>query len=272
MIQRASELAAADPEGGEGTLDEAELFRIASEVGLPADHVRRALVEVRNAEVPANAIDRWFGSARIRVARTVPGEPADIAATLDEFLVAGHLLQPIRRGKEIMLYRPAVDWLSNFARAGASMSQKVYWASAKEIEVRLERGDEGSTLVQFDVDAGVRGDYVAGGLIAAAAAGGGAGFGVGILLGSLAVPLAVLIPAAIVVGGAAAVSVSWATGRASQRRRNEVLDEIEGIMDALERGEPLNPPPASWRRWASRQAKRFKVELFGDGSDFDIDI
>jgi hypothetical protein len=272
VIQRASELASADPEGGEGTLDEMELFRIAGEVGLSPTHVRRALVEVRTREVPGNAIDRWFGGARIRVARVVPGGSDEIAATLDEFMVAGHLLQPIRRGSEVLLYRPAVDWLSNFARAGASMSQKVYWASAKEIEVRLESADEGQTLVELDVDAGVRGEYIAGGFIGGAAAGGGTGFGVGALLSALALGPAVMIPVAILVGGGVAGGVVWGTGRAARRRREEVQDELEGILDALERGEALNPPPASWRRWVQRQAKRFKVELFGDGSDFHIDI
>jgi hypothetical protein len=256
VIQRASELASADPEGGEGTLDEMELFRIAGEVGLSPTHVRRALVEVRTREVPGNAIDRWFGGARIRVARVVPGGSDEIAATLDEFMVAGHLLQPIRRGSEVLL----------------SMSQKVYWASAKEIEVRLESADEGQTLVELDVDAGVRGEYIAGGFIGGAAAGGGTGFGVGALLSALALGPAVMIPVAILVGGGVAGGVVWGTGRAARRRREEVQDELEGILDALERGEALNPPPASWRRWVQRQAKRFKVELFGDGSDFHIDI
>ena len=185
MIKRASELATSDPDGGEGALDEAELFRIAHEVGLPDAHVRRALTEIRTAENPQGVIARWFGSATVRVSRIVPGEKERLRLIIDEFLVAGHLLQPVRQGSDVLLYRPAVDWISNFARAGASMSQTVYWASAKEIEVRLEEGDDGSTLVQIDVDPGVRGDYTSGAVMGGLGVGAGMSLGVAALLGSV---------------------------------------------------------------------------------------
>lgn len=198
VIKRASELATSDPYGEEGALNEAELFRIAREVGLPDAHVRRALSEVRTREDPKGVVDRWFGSVGVRVSRVVPGEKAKLRALIDEFLVAGHLLQPIRQGTDVLLYRPAVDWISSFARAGASMSQRVYWAAAKEIQVCLSE---------------------------------------------------------------VAAGVARITGHYSRKRRGEVRQELEGILDRLERGEDLSPPPASWRRWVKRRAKRFKVEM-----------
>ena len=39
VMKRASELAVSDPYDGQSTLDEAEVFRIASEVGLPRKHM-----------------------------------------------------------------------------------------------------------------------------------------------------------------------------------------------------------------------------------------
>jgi hypothetical protein len=266
VMKRASELAMSDPAAGEGLLDEAEVFRIAREVGIPDAHVRRALVDVRSADVPVTMVDRWFGNADICVSRIVSGQREQIADTLDEFLVVGHLLQPIRRGNEVLLYRPAVGWLSSFARAGASMSEKAYWASAKEFKVQLRQVDDENLVVEFIVDPGIRGELVVGGIVGGVVAGGGVGFGLGVLLSSLAVAPVLMVSA--VVAGAAAVGggVVWATGWTSKRQRREVKQELEGVLDALERGDQLNPPPASWRRWVKRQADRFKVELFGSGS------
>ena len=48
VIRRAAELAASDPDAGEGRLSEVELYRIAGEVGLSEGHVRTALAEVRS--------------------------------------------------------------------------------------------------------------------------------------------------------------------------------------------------------------------------------
>ncbi len=269
VIKRASELSTSDPEGAEGALDEGELFRIAREVGLSDAHVQRALTELRTADDPEGLVARWFGSVTVRVSRVVPGDRERLRVIMDEFLVAGHLLQPVRQGSDILLYRPAVDWISNFARAGASMSQTVYWASAKEIEVRLTEVYEDTTLVEIHVDPGVRSDYTAGAVLGGLAAGGGVSFGVAAFLGAaLAVPMVGAWSLGIGVGAAVALGVVRVTGHYSRKRREEVQQELEGILDRLERGDDLSPPPASWRRWVTRQARRFKLELSGDDVDF----
>ena len=124
VMKRASELAISDPYDGQSTLDEAEVFRIASEVGLPQKHVRRALSEIRSNENPSSAIDRWFGARQVRGSRVVEASKEDLRDKLDEFLVAGNLLEAVRQGTDLLLYRPAVDWISHFARAGASLSRR----------------------------------------------------------------------------------------------------------------------------------------------------
>ncbi|MGB1779689.1 MAG: hypothetical protein ACPHQP_09065 [Longimicrobiales bacterium] len=63
VIRRAAELAASDPDAGEGRLSEVELYRIAGEVGLTEHHVRTALSEVRSGEVGGTTLDRIFGPA-----------------------------------------------------------------------------------------------------------------------------------------------------------------------------------------------------------------
>ena len=49
----------------------------------------------------------------------------------------------------------------------------------------------------------------------------------------------------------------------------EVRSEVEGVLDALETGASLEPPPPSWRRWVKRyfhgMAKDFEWEGRGRG-------
>ena len=105
-------------------------------------------------------LDGIFGPAFIRASRIVPGTPKDLAAKLDEFLVASQLLQPVRRGLSVLQYRPAVDWTSQLARAASFSSRKHYIAAAKSVEVRLEAVDDSRTMVEFTLDPGTRNDSI----------------------------------------------------------------------------------------------------------------
>jgi len=269
VIKRASELATSDADGCEGTVDEGELFRIAREVGLPDAHVRLALIELRAADDRQGVVARWFGSATVRASRVVPGDRERLRVIIDEFLVAGHLLQPVRRASDVLLYRPAVEWISHFARAGASMAHTVYWASAKEVRVRLDQVDGASTLVEIAVDPGIRSEYTSGAVIGGLGAGVGVALGVAAFLGSLlAVPTVLAWSVGIAAGGSVALGIVRITGFYSRKRREGVRQELEAVLDRLERGADLPPPPASWRRWVKRQARRFRLELSGDDGSY----
>jgi hypothetical protein len=250
VIRRAAELASSDPEGTDA-LTESELYRIAGEVGLNDRHVRRALTEVRSGMTGGGPLDRIFGPPVIRASRVVPGTPAKLTETLDEFLVATQILQPVRRGPTVLQYRPAVDWASQIARAASFTSRKYYVASAKSVEVHLEEVDPHRTLVEFVVEPGTRGDAVAG----AGIGGGAVGVGIGIAVGAslLAVsPVAVAAGLGVTAGGGLAGVITFAVGKNHKKKLREVQDEVEGILDRLEMGESLEPPPASWRRWVKR--------------------
>ncbi len=84
-----------------------------------------------------------------------------------------------------------------------------------------------------------------------------------LLLGGILIPPLPLV-VAVAVGGAVTAGVAGLTGRASKKKHKEVIQELEGVLDSLERGDDLALPPASWRRWVKRQAKRFRVDLFGE--------
>lgn len=266
VIRRAAELSSSDPDGSEGALNEGELLRIAGEVGLSEGHVRRALAEVRSGEVGGGPVTRFFGPATVRVSRVVEGRPEGIADEIDEFLVANQLLQRVRRGVDVLQYRPAVDWASKLARAASFSSQKYYLASAKSVEVRLERVDEESTLVEFLVDPGTRGDDVAGAVIGGGFAGGTAGVFAGAAIASVA-PVALAAAGGVVLGGGIWSAIGWSTGRSHKKKIEEVRTEVEGVLDVLERGDPLEPPPPSWRRWVKRNFHGVARDLVRDDYD-----
>jgi len=237
-------------------------------VGLPELHVRRALAEVGTTPPPAGRLDRWFGPAVVAVHREVPGTPEELTRTLDDFLVTGQLLQPVRRSREYMLYRPAADWLSRFAHAASGTSRRYYWASAKSVEVLLLPVDDRRTRLELRVDPGIRGNNVGGALGGGITGGAGAGVGVGLLTGmALGAPVLVAVGAGVVFAGAVAGAAWVGTGRYHRRRMEEVKDELEGVLDRLEHEDTLEPPPASWRRWVQRQAKLLRVDLLGGGWD-----
>jgi hypothetical protein len=251
VMRRASELAASEAEKGDGDLPEGEIYRIAREVGLGERYVRRALDEVHSEVRTGSLADRLVGPGAVRASRVVPGAVGDVSAAIDEFLVAGRLLQRVRRSPSFLQYRPAVDWISQLARAASGTSRKYFVASARSVEVRLEPVEGERTLVEFEVDPGIQGDYLAGTLIGGGMGGVGAGVGV-----AAAAASAVPEVAAVLAGGAVAVGVfSGVVGlvrRTYRRKFNDVRAEMEGVLDLLESGETPEPPPSSWRKWVEK--------------------
>lgn len=251
-MRRASELAEREADMDQGELAEGEVYRIAREVGLGERYVRQALIEVRRHEPPTTVLDRWLGPDRVRASRVVSGTPDDLAERLDTFMVAGRLLQRVRRSSTYLQYRPAVDWISQLARAASATSKKYYVASARSVEVRLESVDDVRTMVEFDVDPGIRGDYAVGLALGGGAASLGGGVGAAVALATVS-PVVLAGAAGLALAGiVAVVSTRWA-GHAHRRKAAEVAAEMEGILDRLEAGDTLEPPPSSWRKWVERQ-------------------
>jgi hypothetical protein len=251
VIRRAAELASSEGEAGEGALTEEELFRIASEVGLAEGHVRRALAEVRSGVEAAGPMDRLFGPSHVRASRVVPGVPSELAAKIDDFLVGTQLLQAVRRTPNLLQYRPAVDWVSQLARSASASSRKYYIASSGSVEVQLDPVGAGRTSVTFLIDPGIRAGHVAGatvgGAVAGSVVGGLAAFGI-----STFAPLALALGVGLVIAGGGWSAIAIGTRASYRRRLSDVQNEVEGVLDALESGASLEPPPPAWRRWVKR--------------------
>lgn len=260
VIRRAAELASSDPDAGEGNLTEGELYRIAREVGLSDRHVRTALTEVRTGPHGGGVLDRVFGPATIRASRAVPGTPEALSQALDDFFVRTQLLQTVRKGRNVLQYRPALDWASQLARAASFTQRKYYVASAKSVEVHLDAVDETTTFVELAVDPGTRGEALAGAGIGGGLSGAGVGVGASIALAPV-LPLAAAVAVGAVLGGGTLAGIGAAVGSSHRKKVLEVQAEVEGILDLLERGESLEPPPASWRSWVKKQFHGVAREL-----------
>ena len=247
VIRRASELALNDPDAGQTQLDESDLYRIAAEVGLSEVHVRRALAELRG-ERQAGRGRGFFDGALVHAARTVPGNSRQVGRELDNFLVKGSLLRSIRTGPQLRTYKPANDTISDLKRALRQNKHCV--VNAQGVEARIDPLDEGSTHVQLAVNfSASRIGYLTLAWFSGLATGSALSAG-GVVL-ALASGLPVVLGAGL--GAAAGGLAGWASVvgvRAIWRkRREEIHEEVEGILDKLEAGEPLHPQPAKWRRW-----------------------
>lgn len=253
VIRRAAELATTDLDAKEGRISEVELFRIASEVGLGETDVRRALMEVRSRGGGGTTLDRIFGFETVTASRLVSDAKVNLKNRLDDFLVASQLLRPVRRTSDLLVYQPAVDWVSRLARAASFTSQEHYIASAKSVEVRLEKLDDERVLVELLVDQGNRSSWIAQAALGGGVVGAAAGALVTVLGG---IVTGGLITLASVAGLITCLGVWVAVGNGVVQRRRmktaQVIAEINGVLDRLETGEVLEPPPASWRRWVKR--------------------
>jgi hypothetical protein len=230
--------------------------------------VRKALLQVRSAPPPGRSpVSALFGPPVLYAFRVVPGTREALATTIDEFMVAGRLLQSVRRGGSVLQYRPAVDWASQIARAASSTSKKYYVASAKRVEVRLEAVDDDHTLVELEVEPGTRDDYMAGGLIGGAGGGVGAGVGIAMAVGLSGGAAALGVALGIIAGTGVFGGICWVSGTYHKKRLLQVRAEMEGILDRLEAGESLEPPPSSWRRWVRRHFHGMAKEFLGEADD-----
>jgi hypothetical protein len=124
-------------------------------------------------------------------------------------------------------------------------------ASARSVEVRVEELEGGVSLVAFRVDPGTRGEAIAGAAVGGGTGGVGGGVGVAVALATIA-PLGVAVAAGVALGLAVGGGVTWAVGRSHQRKLRDVKAEVEGLLDQLELGRPLEPPPPSWQHWVRR--------------------
>ena len=259
VIRRAAELSLRDADAGD-QLSEAEVVRIASELGLPAHHVHRALFELPELNVQPRWYDRYYGSPVFSEGRLVPSEAPLTLKRVEEYLVTREYLQIVRRRGENIALIPADDTISSLARTFFRSGARHHIAKATRVLVNAHELEDGNTHVRVDVDLSEERRNSAsgaawGGVIAGTLVGGIAAHFAGV-----ATPVALgPVPEVLAFGSGLAGTFAAIFSSAARGFRGRVQAarlEISGLLDRLEHGERLDPPAAPWRR-------RLSGKLFG---------
>lgn len=255
VIRRAAELYTRETDADEH-LTEAEVLRIAEELGLPSRHVRRALYELPATPAADARVDRWYGRSMVQGTRVVPGPPAPVMDRLEEYLVTREFLQLVRRQGEKAAFAPADDAISSVARA--VRRPKRQWQIARSrrvlVEVRPMPGEDSHVRLEIDLAQQRRRAFrggIAGGLFLGLPLAALVGVPVGgvmfDLAGGPAAAVAAVTTALGTLGGTTAAGI--AVGRARFRTRvDNARLEMAALLDRLERGGKLDPPSAPWVR------------------------
>jgi hypothetical protein len=261
VIRRAAELSLSDADADE-QLSETEVLRIATELGLPAHHVQRALFELPELTVQPRWYDRYYGPAVFSITRVIPSETATILRRIEDYLITREYLQIVRRRGDTMAFVPADDTISSLARALFRPGSRHIVSRASRVLVGAHAlPDQRGAHVRFDVDLSEsRRETLR--------AGTAVGMLGGIFTGSLAAALTAgalpadfgFVPHVLAFGGTMAATAAAGFSVAANRFRSRVDAarlELIGLLDRLEHGDRLDPPPAPWRR-------KLQLRLFGD--------
>jgi hypothetical protein len=243
IIQRAAELQTGERDIGEG-LTEEEVLALGRDVGIPATHLRQALLEERirpHAPAPRGVAAWLVGPRELVAARVVPGSRDAVHDTLARWMEHDELLQIRRRYPDVTTWEPKAGAFASIQRALGVRGRRYALAEAAEIRSHAVQLEPGFCHVLLSAD--VRNRRAAR-LTGAASLAGLAAAGTAALAGlSVAIPF-VLLPA-LVLGGAAV-----AAARQHRRDNERVQLGLEQVLDRLERGEiraehALPPSPAS---------------------------
>ncbi|MGD8277486.1 MAG: hypothetical protein PVH00_05640, partial [Gemmatimonadota bacterium] len=132
VIRRAAELSAAEPDGADDSMSEDEVIRIATEIGLPARHVRRALYELPALE-DNESDSHWFPEPLLVSTRVVPGRSDQLLRQIEDYLSTREYLQVVRRRAGRSFLMPADDAISNLVRGLARPSRRSQMARARRV-------------------------------------------------------------------------------------------------------------------------------------------
>lgn len=247
VIRRAAEIQFSAGEGGRDELSRDEVMRIGREVGLSPEHVRRALAEVRAESLlpdpPADdAPLKVLGAGSVQASRAVPGDRREVQDRVEEHFRTRESLQSVRRRPGRSLWEPSEGFLDKMQRTMDVSGRGYELAEARRVELAVSQLEPGWSLVAITVD--IRNLRIQ---HAASWAAGAAPFclGAGLVL-DLAVGVPWLFSGPLAGGGmlaSGAAGGGWTYGK--KRRRIALV--VDGLLDRLEQGGPMEPPRRSLR-------------------------
>jgi hypothetical protein len=258
VIRRAAELSLSEADAAE-ELTEDEVVRIASELGLPPQHVRQALHERPTLQVAPGWPDRWFDAPVLALGRTVPGPAETVQSRLEQYLTTYEYLQVVRRLGPDLALMPADDAISRIARAIARPGRRFGLAHAQRVVLAVQSLPGQSTHVRIEAEfrdaraQAAQSALLLGGTMGALAGGGLMAIAIAATGGAAEIVLAAAGMVAGIVGTTALFLKT--EGRRFRERLDRVRRELLLLLDRAETGQPLDPPPAPWR--ANLQARLF---------------
>jgi len=254
VIRRAVELATEQADAGDD-ISEDEVVRIAGEVGLAPQYVRQALFELPGlrGDQEATFAARFIGPCAVSAQRAVPGDAEAILNRLDQYLTTREYLQARRHQQGQLLLGPAEDPLSRVFRAMTRSNRRFQLARATRVGVVSEPLDATRARVRLDIDLEERRHdaFVGGGVggtFFGILLGNGVGFGGAAVAVALGATGAVVVVTGAVLGVAGLAAGIWGglvlARRTFRRRLADAHVEADELLDRLESGERLEPPPS----------------------------
>jgi hypothetical protein len=224
VLRRASEMTAHHPPvpGATGQLSE----QVVIEAGLDPDAVRVSLaIERLGDPLPSTRLDRTVGPREATLDRIVALDVDTLLARIDDLLQRQHGLRRSRSAADWGEWRKRTDAVGRMQRIARAGSGNANLRKLTRVEARTSAVDNGRTLIRVTADRSPqRNDAIAGGTLVG-------GLGV-VATGSLAIVatpiVAAAAPIAIVAGVAAA--------RTGRKQHHELLNDLENLLDGVERG------------------------------------
>ncbi len=262
VIRRAVELSLAEQDAGDN-VSEAELIKIAEELGLSARHVRLALYERPPGEQPEPTfLDRHFGIPTVVAARAVPCEVQIAHGRLEDYLVTREYLQIRRRQGSNAYFEPADDAFSSIARAFSRPSGRFHIARAQRAYLTVRPLESGWSHIRLEMSyPEQRKSQVIGASVLGALLGGLTGTlvagGVLATIGNNPVGASLAVIAGLASAGGLFTAIWVAMRNSFHKWLSRSRDEADAVLDRLEHGDDLSPPASPWLRRLQQRLRGF---------------
>jgi hypothetical protein len=155
VLARAAELQSGTGDTIE-EFSEDQLLDLGKEVGLSAQHLRQALAEERTRSVApddeSGLAASLFGASRVRASRTVPGQSADVLASIDAWMQRQELLIVKRHLADRFVWEPRRDFLVGLKRTLKVGGRDYALSRAFEVSATAVPIDDNRVHVGLDAD------------------------------------------------------------------------------------------------------------------------
>ncbi|MGI8619199.1 MAG: hypothetical protein ACR2L6_08915 [Gemmatimonadaceae bacterium] len=240
VLARAAEIQLATAVGDPGEqISETQIIEIGKEVGLVPAVLRQALAEERTRiqlMEEGGLVAKVAGPSYAFAGRTVAGNPADVLASVDRWMLDKECLQVQRRFGERIVWEPQRGLWSGVKRSVNISGRGYDLVRAASVAATVSEVSTGRTHLRIDADispsrtARVRNASILGGM-GVVGAGGTALLGVAITAAPIFIVVGALVP--LLGFGSAA----YATAESHRAVAARVQLAIEQVLDRIEHGE-----------------------------------